>query len=70
MSGLRVTPTEYSTLHLLAEIAGKVLADRQIIGNTWGENPMDKRPCLYVCLRHLRQKLEPDPSHPVLLIPS
>jgi two-component system KDP operon response regulator KdpE len=65
---LRLTPTEYSMLHLLAENAGKVLTYRQIIGNTWGESQMDKRPCLYVCLRHLRQKLEPDPSHPVLLI--
>jgi DNA-binding response OmpR family regulator len=57
-------------LHLLAENAGKVPTYRQIIGNTWGEHQMDKRPFLYVCLRHLRQKLEPDSSHPVLLIPS
>jgi two-component system KDP operon response regulator KdpE len=65
---VRLTPSEYSLLLLLAENAGKVLTYQQILRNIWGQDQIDKMPSLYVCLRHLRQKLELDPSHPVLLI--
>lgn len=65
---VRLTPTEYSLLRLLAKHAGKVLTYRQMLRNIWGPDQIDKIRCLRVYLRSLRAKLEPDPSHPALLI--
>jgi two-component system, OmpR family, KDP operon response regulator KdpE len=65
---VRLTPTEYSLLHLLANHAGKVLTYRKILHTIWGLGQIDKIGCLHVYMRSLRKKLEPDPSHPTLLI--
>jgi len=65
---VRLTPTEYSLLHLLAKHAGKVLTYQQMLRKIWGPDQIDKIRCLRVYLRSLRSKLEPDPSRPALLI--
>jgi two-component system KDP operon response regulator KdpE len=65
---VRLTPTEYSLLHLLAKQAGKVLTYQQMLRKIWGPDQIDKIRCLRVYLRSLRSKLEPDPSRPALLI--
>jgi two-component system, OmpR family, KDP operon response regulator KdpE len=65
---VKLTPTEYSLLQLLATHAGKVLTYRQMLRNVWGPGQLDKIRCLRVYLRSLREKLEFDPSNPALLI--
>ena len=65
---VRLTPTEYSLLGLLAKHAGRVLTYRQMLRNIWGPDQINKIRCLRVYLRSLREKLEPDPAKPELLI--
>jgi two-component system KDP operon response regulator KdpE len=65
---VRLTPTEYSLLRLLVKHAGKVLTYRQMLRNIWGPDQIDKIRCLRVYLCSLREKLEPNPARPELLI--
>lgn len=65
---LKLTATEYSLLRLLVQHAGKVLTHRQILREVWGPNYSEQTHYLRVYMGHLREKLEPDPSQPTLLI--
>lgn len=65
---VKLTATEYNLLRLLAQHAGKVLTHRQILREVWGPNSQDQTHYLRVYMTHLREKLEKDPSQPMLLI--
>ena len=65
---IKLTATEYSLLRLLVRHAGRVLTHRQILKEVWGENAAEQTHYLRVYVARLREKIEPDPSHPVLLI--
>jgi two-component system, OmpR family, KDP operon response regulator KdpE len=65
---VKLTPTEYSLLGLLVKHAGKVLTYREMLRKIWGPHQIDKIGCLRVYLCSLRDKLEPDPANPELLI--
>lgn len=61
---VRLTPTESKMLHLLAVNANDVCTANQIVTHVWGYDG-DGDACLIKAhIRHLRQKIEPDPSHP------
>ncbi|HZR42234.1 MAG TPA: response regulator transcription factor [Ktedonobacteraceae bacterium] len=61
---VRLTPTESKLLHLLAINANDVCTANQIVTHVWGYDG-DGDSCLIKAhIRHLRQKIEPDPSHP------
>lgn len=61
---VKLTPTEYDILRLMAANAGKVLTHRQLLKEIWGiEDPHDNQ-YLRVYVRQLRKKIEPDPSRP------
>ncbi len=67
----RLTPTESKMLHLLATNANDVCTASQIVTHVWGYDG-DGDSCLIKAhIRHLRQKIEPDPSHPhyILTVP-
>ncbi len=67
----RLTPTESKLLHLLAVNANNVCTSNQIVSHIWGFGN-DGDTCLIKAhIRHLRQKIEPDPSKPnyILTIP-
>jgi two-component system KDP operon response regulator KdpE len=61
---VHLSPTEYSLLTYLVRNAGKVLTHRSILLNVWGPEESEETQYLRVYIRHLRQKLEPDPTHP------
>jgi DNA-binding response OmpR family regulator len=67
----RLTPTESKLLHLLAINANNVCTANQIVSHIWGFGN-DGDTCLIKAhIRHLRQKIEPDPSKPhyILTVP-
>jgi two-component system KDP operon response regulator KdpE len=65
---VKLTATEYSLLRFLVRHAGKVLTHRQILREVWGQDAVEQTHYLRVYIAHLREKLEPVPSRPTLLI--
>jgi len=64
----RLTPTESKLLHLLAVNANNVCTSGQIVSNIWGFGN-DGDSCLIKAhIRHLRQKIEPDPGKPCYIL--
>ena len=64
---VRLTPTEYRLLALLARHAGKVLTHRQILREVWGPNATEAH-YVRVQMAELRKKVEADPARPRLLV--
>lgn len=65
---VRLTPTEWRILELLARRAGALVGQSQILTEVWGPGYEQETHYLRVYLATLRRKLEPDPSHPAYLI--
>jgi two-component system KDP operon response regulator KdpE len=65
---VKLTPTEYSLLRLLARHAGRVLTHRQILREVWGPNAENQTHYLRVHMAHLREKLEANPAEPEFLL--
>jgi DNA-binding response OmpR family regulator len=64
----RLTPTESKLLHLLAVNANNVCTASQIVSHIWGfGNDGDSR-LIKAHIRHLRQKIEPDPGNPCYIL--
>ena len=61
---VRLTPTEFAILELLASHAGKPVTLRQIIATVWKGAPATTQDTVRVHVGSLRRKLEPDPSDP------
>ena len=61
---LRLTPTESKLLHLLAVNVNHVCAAGQIVTHVWGYNGDGDASLIKAHIRHLRQKIEPDPGNP------
>jgi two-component system KDP operon response regulator KdpE len=61
---VRLTPTEFAILELLATHAGKPVTLRQIIAVVWRGAPATTQDTVRVHVGSLRRKLEPDPSDP------
>ncbi len=65
---VRLSTREYNLLVELAKGAGKVLTHRQLLTAVWGPDRVDRVEYLRVFIQQLRQKLEPDPSTPRLIL--
>ena len=65
---VRLTATEYSLLRLFVQHAGKVLTHRHLLREVWGPNAIEQTHYLRVYIAHLREKLEPEPSKPQLIV--
>lgn len=61
---IHLTPLEYRVLESLARHAGMIVTAQQLIREVWGPDRADDTRNLRVCLKNLRQKLEPDPTRP------
>jgi DNA-binding response OmpR family regulator len=61
---LSLTPKEYDILKLLMESPGKVFSPSEIYRRVWQEDPFGAESTVAVHIRHLREKLEIDPSEP------
>ena len=59
-----LTPIEYDVLKLLMENPDRVFSTRSIYETVWKENPYGSENAVAVHIRHLREKIEIDPSEP------
>ena len=59
-----LTPTEYSILHLLMSNPGKVYSTKALYEAVWQEAALGSEGSVAVHIRHLREKIEIDPSEP------
>ena len=59
-----LTPLEYSILHYLMRNPGKVFSSQQLYREVWKDTPLGGENTVAVHIRHLREKLEIDPSNP------
>jgi len=64
---VHLTPTEYELLCELTRNAGKVLTHRELLQRIWGPDYSAENTYLRTFIRHLRLKLEPDPTQPRFL---
>jgi two-component system KDP operon response regulator KdpE len=69
-SDVRLTPTEWSFLELLARNLGRLVPREQILREVWGPAYEHETHYLRVYAAQLRRKLEADPAHPRHLITS
>ncbi|CAM3685705.1 response regulator [Nocardiopsis rhodophaea] len=65
---VRLTPTEWHILEILARNAGRLVSQRQLLHDVWGPAYQSETNYLRVYLAQLRRKLEKDPAHPEHLI--
>jgi two-component system KDP operon response regulator KdpE len=65
---VHLTPTEYKLLVALIRHAGKLLTHRQLLQEVWGNNYINQTHYLRIYVMQLRQKIEPDPTRPRLLL--
>ena len=59
-----LTPSEYNILRLLMQNPGKVFSSAQIYQAVWNETGTGSESAVAVHIRHLREKIEIDPSNP------
>ena len=65
---VHLTPLEYRVLESLARQAGMIVTQKQLIREAWGPGRMGDSSSLCVCVRNLRQKIEPNASQPRYII--
>jgi two-component system, OmpR family, KDP operon response regulator KdpE len=65
---LRLAPKEWAILEQLAIHAGKVVTHGQLLRKVWGRETETEQQYLRVYVRQLRQKVEPDPNRPSVLV--
>ena len=59
-----LTPTEYAILHLLMRNPGKVYSTKTLYESVWNEAALGSEGAVAVHIRHLREKVEINPSEP------
>lgn len=59
-----LTPMEYGILKMLMENPGKVFSSGEIYEKVWNESAIGSENTVAVHIRHLREKIEIDPSAP------
>jgi two-component system, OmpR family, KDP operon response regulator KdpE len=64
---VRLTPTEWALLALLAEHAGTSLDHRTLLGRVWGPEYVGDRNYLRTFIQRLRRKLESNPGNPAVI---
>lgn len=66
---LNLTPTEFRLLAFLARHPGQALSRAQILDAVWGyDADVESERVVNVHIRRLREKVEPDPSRPSLIL--
>ena len=62
-----LTPKKYGILSLLTENPGKTFSAEEIYRSTWNAEPYDCHLIISVHIRHIREKIEKDPSKPEMI---
>ncbi len=65
---VKLTRTEYSLLHELSTHPNQVLLHEQLLTTVWGAEYRDDLDYLRAYVRYLRQKIEPDPANPKMIV--
>lgn len=63
-----LTPKEYDILRFLMKNAGTVFSPSEIYRRVWDDVPLNAAGAIAVHIRHLREKIEENPSKPVSLV--
>ncbi len=63
-----LTLTEYKLLLELVTNAGRIMMHRELLTRVWGLEYQDESEYLRAYIRHLRQKIEPDPHQPKYIL--
>ncbi len=61
---IKLTPTEYDILKLFMQNPGKVFSPEKIYTSIWSDSPIGVQNTVAVHIRHLREKIEINPSDP------
>ena len=61
---VNLTPMEYNILSLLMQHPGRVYSSAQIYEQVWNETALGSESAVAVHIRHLREKIEINPSEP------
>jgi DNA-binding response OmpR family regulator len=61
---IKLRPTEFRLLYHLVENAGWVVPHETLLAKVWGYEYREEVHYLRLYVTYLRQKIEPDPSHP------
>jgi DNA-binding response OmpR family regulator len=59
-----LSKTEYRLLRALARNAGKTVSHESLLEQVWGPGYSQEIEFIWVYIRRLRRKIEPDPAHP------
>jgi two-component system KDP operon response regulator KdpE len=65
---IHLTPLEYRVLESLARQSGMIVTSRQLLREAWGPDRVGDSGALRVCIKGLRDKLEPEPRRPRFLV--
>ena len=65
---VRLTNTEYRLLEVLTQNAGHIVENELLLQRVWGYERGEEVESLKVLIYRLRQKIEPDPTHPRYLL--
>lgn len=65
---VRLTPTQWRLLEVLARQAGRVVTAKTLLHEVWGPRHAEQGHYLRIYVRQLRQKLEADPARPAFLL--
>jgi two-component system, OmpR family, KDP operon response regulator KdpE len=65
---VKLTPTEFALLELLASRAGKPVSMKQIVARVWTSAPGTTHDTVRVHVSSLRRKVEPDPACPQYIV--
>ena len=61
---IKLRPTEYRLLYHLVSNAGYVMTHDMLLSKVWGHEYRDESQYVRLYINYLRQKIEPEPSHP------
>jgi DNA-binding response OmpR family regulator len=65
---IALSRTEYRLLRALAQHPGMVISHTQLLERVWGAGYGQETEFLWVYIRRLRRKIEPDPAHPQYIL--
>jgi len=65
---LKLSPTEFDLLKILAFNAGRVITKSQLLKQVWNEHDDSNRHYLRIYIGHLRKKLEDNPADPKFIL--
>jgi DNA-binding response OmpR family regulator len=65
---VQLSPTEYRLLYHLVSNPGRLMTYETLLANVWGWEYTEEQHYVRLYVSYLRQKLEPDPSHPKYIL--